>query len=445
MKKLLILLLLLISTNMQAQFENVMENGGVIDGGFGISKIGDDFYYTFRFRPEIAIGNFGAGLDLNLEFDTNGNLRTENFLTTSDYLSIIRYLRWGRKHDPVYVRVGALDYATLGYGNIMYLYNNSPSFDARTIGVVVDLDMETWGIETGYANLANAGVLGIRGYVRPLKFTTLGEIPVIGGMSVGLSYVTDVDNYAGYVDGYFDDSTNTFIPTDDRGNIKISSIDIGFPIFQTSVTSLELYSTFTKIIDFGSGSALGALFNFDFTGVNLRVKLERTWNGKRYIPSYFDALYEIDRFRYDNGDDVVNSKVKMLDNATMDDANGWYGGLMLDVMSLFRVHGSYQRLDNRPNTGRLNLAAEVDPMGMPFVVRGGYDKTNIASEAEIFTLDERSRLFAEVGYKPWPFMIVSMVYQWTFTPIRGVDNVILGYERQEKIEPRVSFVMPLQF
>jgi len=110
--------------------------------------------------------------------------------------------------------------------------------------------METWGIETGYANLANAGVLGIRGYVRPLKFTTLGEIPVIGGMSVGLSYVTDVDKHAGYVDGYFDDSTDTFIPTDNRGNMMLSSIDIGFPIFQTSVTSLELYSTFSKIIDF---------------------------------------------------------------------------------------------------------------------------------------------------------------------------------------------------
>ena len=444
MKKYVILLLIAFSININAQFENVMDNSGVIDGGLGISKIGDDYYYTFRFRPEVAIGNFGAGLDLNLEFDSNGNLRTENFLTSSDYLSIIRYLRWGRKHDPIYARVGALDYATLGYGNILYLYNNSPSFDARTIGIVLDVDMETWGVETGYANLADAGVLGIRGYVRPLKFTTLGEIPVIGAMSLGLSYVTDVNEYAGYVDGYAD-SNGVFIPTDDRGNIKISSADIGFPIFKTSVTSLELYYAYTQIFEFGSGSAFGALFNFDFTGAALRIKFERTLNGKQYIPSYFDALYEIDRFEYDEENNVVNSKVNVLDNATMDDVNGWYGGLMLDVMSLFRVQGSYQRLDGDNQNGRLHLAGEVDPMGMPFVVRAGYDKTNIASEAEIFTLDERSLLFAEVGYKPWPFMIVSMVYQWTFTPIRGAGNAILGYERQEKIEPRVSFVMPLQF
>ncbi|MEN8193669.1 MAG: hypothetical protein ABFS12_12680, partial [Bacteroidota bacterium] len=416
MKKYLLLLVMLTSININAQFENVINEGAVIDGGFGLSMIDGDPYFTFRFRPEIAIGNFGAGLDLNLEFDQEGNLRTENFLTSSDYLSIIRYLRWGRKHDPVYIRVGALDYATLGYGNIMYLYNNSPSFDSRTIGIVADVDMETWGVETGYANLANAGILGIRGYVRPLKFTSLGMIPVIGGMSLGLSYVTDIDKRVGYVDGYFDDSTQIFIPTDDKGSIQIASADIGFPIFSTGVTSLELYYAYTQILDFGSGSAVGALFNFDFTGVNLRVKLERTWNGKQYIPSYFDALYEIDRFNYDQENQVVNSKMRMLENATMDDANGWYGGLMLDVMSLFRIHGSYQRLEKRPNTGRLNLAGEIDPMGMPFILRAGYDKTNIASESEIFTLDERSLIFAEAGYKPWPFMIVSLVYQWTFTP-----------------------------
>ncbi len=79
------------------------------------------------------------------------------------------------------------------------------------------------------------------------------------------------------------------------------------------------------------------------------------------------------------------------------------------------------------------------------VVRAGYDKTQIATESEIFTLDDRSLLFVEAGYKPYPFMTVSMVYQWTFTPIRGANDVILGYEPQEKIEPRVSFEMPFDF
>ena len=327
MKKVLVLLVLLFTVQTQAQFDNYLNpNEGMLDGGIGMSWIDGEPHYTFRFRPEISFGKFGAGLDLNLEFNSDG-LRTENFNTTSDYLAIIRYLRWGHKNDPLYMRVGALDYTTLGYGNIMYLYNNSPSFDARTIGIEVGVDLDTWGIEVAYGNLAFAGVIGGRGFIRPLKFTSAGDIPIIGGLEIGGTYTTDIDKKAGYVSGSYDSSTEIFTPTPDSGDIgsiEIVSADIGLPIFKTSVTSLEIYFTHTQIINYGSGQAFGALFNFDFTGVSLKVKFERTINGQQYIPSYFDALYEIDRFRLDPEDGNLNSKAKVLENATLDEMNGWY-------------------------------------------------------------------------------------------------------------------------
>jgi hypothetical protein len=273
----------------------------------------------------------------------------------------------------------------------------------------------------------------------------MADIPVIGGLEIGGTFTSDLDKKAGYIDGYYDLGMDDFVATVDTGSIQIVSADVGLPIFRTNVTSLELYYTYTQILNFGSGQAYGALFNFDFTGVSLKVKFERTNNGQQYIPAYFDALYEIDRFRLDPETGTLNSKAKMLDNATLETMNGWYGGLLLDVMNLFRVAGSYQRLDGDNKNGRLHLSAEVDPMGTPMVVRAGYDKTQIATESEIFTLDDRSLLFVEAGYKPYPFMTVSLVYQWTFTPIRGVDDVILGYEPQEKVEPRVSFSMPFDF
>ena len=445
MKKILVTLLLLFAIQTQAQFDNYLNpNEGILDGGIGMSWIDGEPHYTFRFRPEVSFGKFGAGLDLNLEFNSDG-IRTENFKTTSDYLAIIRYLRWGHKNDPLYIRVGALDYTILGYGNIMYLYNNSPSYDARTIGMEIGIDMDTWGIEAVYGNFAFAGVVGGRGFIRPLKFTSAGDIPIIGGLEIGGTFTTDLDKKAGYMDGYYDSGSDDFVATVDTGSIQIVSADVGLPIFQTSVSSLELYFTHTQIINFGSGQAFGALFNFDLTGVSLKVKFERTLNGEQYIPAYFDALYEIDRFRLDTETGELNSKAKILQNATLDQMNGWYGGLLLDIMNLFRVTGSYQRLDGDNKNGRLHLGAEIDPMGTPMVVRAGYDKTQIATESEIFTLDDRSLLFVEAGYKPYPFMTVSMVYQWTFTPIRGANDVILGYEPQEKIEPRVSFEMPFDF
>ena len=442
MKKILIFVMLLFSLQTQAQFDNALNPGeGVLDGGIGMTWIDGQPNYTFRFRPELSFGKFGAGLDLNLEFNSDG-LRTENFNTTSDYLAIIRYLRWGHKNDPLYIRVGALDMTTLGYGNILYLYNNSPSFDARTIGLEVGVDMDTWGIEAMYGNLASTGVVGGRGYIRPLKFTAAGDIPIIGMLEIGATYTTDLDAKSGYTAGYYDPTLDDFVATSDTGSIAIASADVGLPIFQTNVTSLELYFTHTQILDFGSGQAFGALFNFDFTGVSLKVKLERTINGQQYIPSYFDALYEVDRFNHNMAADSVDSKAKLLAGTDISGENGWYGGLLLDVMNLFRVSGSYQRLDGDNKNGRLHLGAEVDPMGTPMVVRAGYDKTQIADESEMFTLDNRSRFFVEAGYKPYPFVTVSMVYLWTFEPLRGADNVILGYEPQKRIEPRVSFSMP---
>jgi len=136
-KKILPIILLLISFTSYAQYQPQLMNQfprpcqGYFGSGAGLNWIDGKLYYTLRFMPEISLGNFGAGLDLRLDFDQNGKLRKENFNEFSDYLSIIRYLRYGLKNDPVYVKLGALDYYTLGHGSIMYQYNNSPSLDVR--------------------------------------------------------------------------------------------------------------------------------------------------------------------------------------------------------------------------------------------------------------------------------------------------------------------------
>jgi hypothetical protein len=73
------------------------------------------------------------------------------------------------------------------------------------------------------------------------------------------------------------------------------------------------------------------------------------------------------------------------------------------------------------------------------LLSSGYDKKNIGS---IFKLDNNSLLYAQVGYKPVPYMVVSMLYQWTWTEVRddATGNVI-GYQAQKRIEPKVDFVV----
>ena len=439
MKRLLVLLILFSSIGIYGQFAFDGTNEGNLDGGIGMSWIDGQPYYTFRFRPEIAVGKFGMGLDLNLEFNSDG-LRTENFNTLSDYLSIIRYVRYGRRYDPFYVRVGALDYASLGYGNVMYMYNNSPSFDARTIGMNFKLDFNSIGVEGVYSDFSQAGVLAVRGFVRPLKFTSAGSLPVIGGLTFGLTYANDMQKYAGVLNGYYDSTNDKFVINDDHGNVQIASVDVGLPIVKSSIVDWQLYYTYTKIIDAGEGQAYGTLLGIDLSLVNIKIKFERNLNHPHYMPSYFNATHEIDRYSVIN--DTLYTKFAALQTLDESGANGYYGGLMIDVLGSFKILGSYQRMEKVEHSGMLNIYSQITPETAPIVLKAGYSKTHIDREAELFKLDDRSLFYVEAGYKPYPFLIVSLMYKWNFTPIRGANNNIIGYEPQKKIEPRVSFVYP---
>ncbi|HSP86706.1 MAG TPA: hypothetical protein VLN45_01120, partial [Ignavibacteriaceae bacterium] len=427
-----------------SQFQQYPKPGeGQFMGGAGITFIDDQPHYTIFLAPELSFANFGVGLDLRLTFDAEGNLRKETFNDFSDYLSIIRYVRYGLKNDPVFIKLGALDYYTLGHGSVMYLYNNSPSFDNRKAGLILDIDFGDFGFESIYSRFGEAGVTGIRGYVRPLHFTSLSAIPVIGNLEVGVTFAGDFDENAGIISGSFNDTTDKFVAGVDEGSTSIIGFDIGLPVLSGSFADVTLYYDFNKIINFGSGSATGIIVQLNPLGlIQATAKLERRFNGDEYIPSYFNSFYEIERFKVLNKETgEFQSKARLLSGLKNND-DGWYGELGINALGLLYIIGSYQRLDKTPNSGILHLGTEVAPEEAPFVLRAGYDKINIRSEKDLFTLDDRSYLFTELGYKPYPFMVVSLVYHWTFTPTRDGDDNIVGYEPQKRIEPRVYFIMP---
>jgi len=446
MKKTILFLLITMSLPLFAQFYTYPDpNQGHIAGGLGVSFIDGKAFYTFHFRPEIAFSKIGVGLDVNLEFNSEGKVRHENFNELSDYLSIIRYVRYAHKRDPFYARLGALDYATLGHGTIMYMYNNSPSFDAPKLGLEFDLDFDQYGFETVYGNFAQSGVAGLRGYIRPLKLTAASAVPFLSNFEVGATYAADYSKYAGVIEGQYNPQTKQFDITNDHGAMQILGLDIGLPLRLSSVVTLTPYFDYNNIIDFGSGTAAGLMADMEGMGlVSLRAKLERRFNGDDYVPSYFNSLYELERFASDTTGGGFSSKINTL--RTLGDAgNGFYGELFVRVLNVFDILGSYQRLDKAPDSGILHLSSDISPIDQSYVARVGYDKIYIKDEADLFKLDDRSLLYAEVGYKPMPYILVSMLYSWTFSPVRDADERIIDYKPQKRIEPRVSFVYPFTF
>ena len=252
MKSILLAILVVFLTSMSfAQWDKYPRpDEGIMTGGMGINWIDGQPYYRVSFRPEVSFSDFGIGLDLNLDFDSQGKLRTENFNETSDYLSIIRYIRYGVKNDPVFIKVGALDYYTLGHGSIMQHYNNSPTYDNRRIGLVFDLDLGKFGIESIYSSFSPQGVVAVRGYVRPLQLTSATDLPIISNLEVGASFASDMNKDAGILNGTYNNVTQEFNVTEDLGSLSIYGFDLGLPLLNSSVTDITLYIDYAKIIDF---------------------------------------------------------------------------------------------------------------------------------------------------------------------------------------------------
>jgi len=420
------LLIILMSFSVKAQLSNAAasmmgKNGGTIPMGIGGTFIDGAAYYLVNISPEVAFGQLGIGLDLNLRFNTQGQLRPGDYTKFEDYLRIIRYVRWAQKGDPMYVRVGQLDYSMLGHGSIIYNYRNGASYDMRRTGIELDMNFEKYGFESMYSDLTGRGLFGLRGYAKPLKFTSLAKVPVINNFEVGATYARDLNEYANYT------------RYDSSSSLSIYGFDFGLPIISYSNLKSTIYYDFGQIAHYGHGSTIGINLNFSGLGIlNVRGKYEYRMNGANYIPAYFNALYEHDRFN-------SVTRLSKADTLWQVGANqGYFGELIISIFNTFYIITGYQAPSGVENQGILHAELQL-PNVAGIVIRGAFDKTRIG---RVFMLDDNSILSGEIGYKPLKYLLVSMLYQRTFSN-RNPDGSVRAdgsFVKQDRVEPKASFV-----
>ena len=413
---------------------SMLQDQQSVTGGVGMTFIDGKPYYLFHLTPELAFGKIGVGLDLNLRVGEDGKIRQEDFKDAYSYLRLIRSIRYGTKHDPLYARIGAIDYARLGHGYIMYMYRNAASYDLRKVGVEFDADFEKLGFESMYSDIGGGGVFGLRGYFRPLQFTDAAPIPVIGGLEVGATFASDFNSNANRTWG---DPVGTIRGAQHGGTLSIAGIDVGFPLISHEIIHSTLFADYAKILSYGSGSTVG--LNLELRGLGLftvDAKYERRFVGDRFLPSYFDAFYEKDRYQIVDTNRFM-SKAQLLENAQS--YEGYFGELWISVLNTFNIIGGYQSPVGKPNAGTIHLELQTGNALPGILVGGGYDKKNVGS---VFKVDNNSLFYAQIGYKPVPYLVVSILYEWTYTEVRDPtnDNVI-GYQPQKRIEPRLGFVV----
>lgn len=404
-----------------------------IMGGFGMTVIDGKAYYLVSIMPDLAFGKWGVGLDVNLRIGQDGKIRHEDFKDAYGYLRMLRYIRYGHKNDPVFARVGSIDFARLGHGSILYLYRNTVSYDLRKVGVELDLDLGKGGLESMYSDVAGAGVLGLRGFVRPLQFSQAGAIPILGNLEVGATFASDFNSDANRTWG---DAAGSIRNAEGGGVLSAVGLDLGLPLLSHEVVRTTLYGDYTKILSYGSGAAVGLDLRLRGLGIfTVDAKYERRFVGNQYLPTYFNAFYERDRYQVVDTSRFI-SKAQILKNTQS--FEGYYGEILVSILGTFNVIGGYQAPVGVRNAGTLHLELDAGDALPGIMVSGGYDKKNVGP---IFKLDNNSLLYAQVGYKPAPYLVVSMLYQWTFTEVRDdKSGDVVGFKSQKRIEPRIGFV-----
>ena len=363
-------------------------------GGLGITTIDGKLYYRVQLQPDLGFGKFGVGVDADLLFNDKG-IRKEDWNPASRWVRIIRYVRYGQKHDNIYGRVGALDASTLGHGSLMYRYSNRIDDVERKIGLEFDLDFGMFGFESVVSNFGRAEIYGFRGFACPLANS---GIPIIKGFEVGGTVVSDVDP---------DQDKTT------KDGVTAFGADLGLPIINTSMLGTRIYYDFGKIKDFGKGNAVGisALVSFPGNAFTLGAKLEQRFLGQRFIPQYFDMFYEVDRYRV--MDSIPVRKSYLLNGVTVA-RNGTYGEISGNVLGKVRIMGSGYKTQGADSSGILHIEATAPDLIPKGDVRAYYDQKKIQSLSDLFAKKENMLMTADIGYQAYWKLWVYLTYQITY-------------------------------
>jgi hypothetical protein len=139
------------------------QNSATASAGFG--RIGNDWFLLFEPRLDLNFGPFGLGVQVPLNIrivdedpKATGDiepLRSEDWDEPTEFLRVIRYVRWGNKRDFIYARLGELA-ADIGHGTIMNRSMNNTDVDTLHLGLQADSNTRYGGIETVFSDLGTS-------------------------------------------------------------------------------------------------------------------------------------------------------------------------------------------------------------------------------------------------------------------------------------------------
>jgi len=465
-------------------------------GSIGTVTLNGQVYNQLSIRPEIPIGKLGVGLDIYLYFNDEGMYWDSWEFSSggSAYKTIIDkiyYLRWGQPGDNLYFMAGALHLVTLGQGILVNNYANIMEYpQVRQVGLNLQAKVAGFGIELVHSNFKSStpGVLGIR-----------GSRSLLPKLSLGVSFVTDLDqlaglpdsdgdNYPDYYDFYPDDSQhydgladahddwevlqpylkddadfndwfedskyhNTY-NLDEAKSDPISGL--AFDATYTLSEKMTLYCQFgllqgeivdpednTKTINPGWGLVpIGARTKLG--PINLLA--EYRMGSRRFVFNYWDRAYDVNRVFVDAaGVSTRESQLYLYGKL-----NGFYVQADMSVMNLFTLGTGYQNMQGEKwdkvlseyKTGETNQTflstITINPSLIPRVGKAEafYQQSNVPDPFD----------FTPTASTIWGYNIgievssgVMLMYKASTTYITDLDNPG-DYKPVESIQIETQFI-----
>lgn len=471
-----LLLCALLATTLVAGAQDPVEaaGGGEAWGatmGIGAVTMDGQTWTQIALRPDIPIGKLGIALDLTLYFDEDGDIRKEDWNEPKDLIDKIYYIRWGHKGDPVYLKAGALDDVTLGYGMLVRHYSNAVQYPAvRRLGGEFDLTIGKPQLEGFVANFRELGISGGTGLVG-----LRASYPVIGKLRAGAAFIQDGNLYAGMEDEDGDgvpDQLDRFPDYDDgseyrlwndletqlAGNLELLqrlresagypgeewlndslkdyraasqdlrafTADLGYEL----LPNLDLYFQYSKFLDFGNGMAPGVLWR-PAHWINFGAEY-RIW-GDEFIGEFWNRSYDTERTWFD-GDSVLTKQDKLAGAVAM---KGWFADARVNIFNILTAYAAYNTMkpdeSGSDNYNSLWADAGLNLSRVPKLTELSAYYTQTGEKSLLKDLKTPSTVHGiRLGYEMAPGAEMRLNWQTTYTD-RNADRKISGDDERDRI------------
>lgn len=362
-----------------------------------------------RFGTQASIYKLSFGAELDVLFNDDGEIVDDYYDDISDYLSVLKYVEWGSPGETVYARGGVIADATIGHGTLVGHYYNNTLLEKQKFGIASEINLRVLSAQFLMNDAVDYSFAAGRVAYKPIMDT---GIPFVREVAVGTSFALDrnAPDQLKTIDG-----DRVFQINDDdeirasREQLYAYGFDVELPIFSNSWMTLVPYADQNFINAAGNGFHAGVYTRFRVPlhiPVNVSLKAEwRRFNDK-YLPTYFDAFYEFERFHYPRVDSAT-TKLQALRRARLSD--GMLYELSFDVAQSFQFGAVYE--DNDHNfTDRVDLFAAFT--GLTWMsVRAHYQKRGFEDLTDLTDINEQTFISTQALVQIYGYLYADL--RWT--------------------------------